>query len=196
MSDDAGSLRERLEERSTEELLEIVRAHDTDEWLPEVFPLAEEILRNRGVELATEAAAGSGDAEAESPDDPFVAIAGFATVVESEACRSALTAAGFTVAGADKFLLQVDPALGPALGGFRLGVPASQAEDARQFLAAAETGELSEGLLQCPACGSTEVDAQKDSTRAGTFANTLLVGPVVRDVSVSFRCRACGEKWE
>jgi hypothetical protein len=196
MSDDAGSLRERPEERSTEELLEIVRAHDTDEWLPEVFPLAEEILRNRGVEPATEAAADSEDAEAEAPDDPFVAIAGFVTVVESEACRSALTAAGFTVAGADKFLLQVDPALGPALGGFRLGVPASQAEDARQFLAAAETGELSEGLLECPACGSAEVDAHKDSTRSGTLINTLMVGPVIRDVSVSFRCRACGEKFE
>jgi hypothetical protein len=195
MSDDTDSLRQRLEERSTEELLEIVRAHDTDEWLPEVFPLAEEILRSRGVDVSTEADE-TDDAEATSPDDPFVAIAGFATVVESEACRSALTAAGFTVAGADKFLLQVDPALGPALGGFRLGVPASQAEDARQFLAAAETGELSEGLLECPACGSTEVDAQKDSTRSGTLVNTLLVGPVVRDVTVSFRCRACGEKFE
>jgi hypothetical protein len=196
MSEEMDSLRQRLEERSTEELLEIVRAHDTDEWLPEIFPLAEEILRHRGIAIATEAAPASEDAEAPSPDDPFVAIAGFATVVESEACQSALTAAGFTVVGADKFLLQVDPALGPALGGFRLGVPASQAEDARQFLAAAETGELSEGMLECQACGSTEVDAQKDSTRSGTFVNTLLVGPVVRDVSVSFRCRACGEKWE
>jgi hypothetical protein len=190
------SLRQSLEERSTEELLEIVRAHDTDEWLPEVFPLAEEILRTRGIAIATEAGADSEYAEATSPADPFVAIAGFATVVESEACRSALTAAGFTVADADKFLLQVDPALGPALGGFHLGVPASQAEDARQFLAAAETGELSEGLLECPACGSAEVDAQKHSTRSGTLINTLMVGPVIRDVSVSFRCRACDEKWE
>ena len=42
------------------------------------------------------------------------------------------------------------------------------------------TEELSDGLLECPACGSTEVDAQRDSTRSGPFANTLLVGPVVR----------------
>ena len=72
----------------------------------------------------------------------FVPIAGFATVVESEACRSALVAAGFTVMGADQFLLQVDPALGPAYGGFHLAVPQSEAEEARAFLAAADGGKL------------------------------------------------------
>jgi hypothetical protein len=195
MTDDDNALRQRLEELSTEELLEIVQKYDTEEWQAAVFPLAEDILRGRGVEPAR-GTADTEDAESAPPDDPFVAIAGFATVVESEACRSALAAAGFTVVGADKFLLQVDPALGPALGGVRLGVPASQAEDAKAFLAAAERGELSEGLLECPACGSSDVVAHNTSTRAGTLMNTLLVGPVVRDVAVSFECRTCGEKWQ
>src|SRR5262249_34891476 len=129
-------------------------------------------------------------------DDPFVTIASFATVVESEACRSALSAAGFAVAGEDQFLLQVDPALGPALGGFRLGVPASEAEEARQFLAAADSGELAGGLLECSACGSSNVESQRRVSRSGTFMNTFLVGPVVPDVTISFRCSDCGETWQ
>jgi hypothetical protein len=108
--------------------------------------LIEELI---GIELDSGPAS-----EAVPPDDPFVTIASFGTVVASEACRSALTATGFTVIGEDQFVLQVDPALGPALGGFRLGVRASEAEDARRFLAAADNGELAEGLLACSACGS------------------------------------------
>ena len=146
----ADTLRQRLDERSDEELLEILRRHDVEEWQPAVFPVAEQILRDRGVDVLRDVASAPAP-EATPPADPFVAIASFATVVESEACRSALVAAGFTVAGKDQFLLQVDPALGPALGGFRLGVPASEAEEARQFLAAADSGELAEGLLECSA---------------------------------------------
>jgi hypothetical protein len=160
-----------------------------------VFPLTEEILRSRGIDVVKELASAPAP-EAAPPDDPFVAIASFGTVVESEACRSALTAAGFTVAGEDQFLLQVDPALGPALGGFRLGVPATEAEDARLFLAAADSGQLAEGTLECSACGSTNVEARRETSRAGTLMNTFFVGPVVPDASISFRCRDCGGTWQ
>lgn len=188
-------LRRRLEERSNEDLLDILRRHDTDEWQPAVFALAERILLDRGVDVSKELAQAPGS-EAAPPADPFVAIASFATVVESEACRSALAAAGFTVAGEDRFVLQVDPALGPALGGFRLGVRASEAEEARQFLAAAESGELADGMLECLACGSREVESQRHVSRSGTLVNTLFVGPVVQDVTISFRCRSCGKTWQ
>jgi hypothetical protein len=191
----ADGMRQRLEQRSDEELLEIVRRHNTDEWQPSVFPLAEEILRGRGIDVVR-ALASAPESDPPSDEDPLVPIAGFATVVESEACRSALLAAGFRVAGADQFLLQVDPALGPALGGFRLAVPASEAEDARAFLAAAEGGELSAGLATCSACGSADVTAERSVSRSGTFMNTFLVGPVVPDVTVTFRCRSCDAKWQ
>jgi hypothetical protein len=188
-------MRQRLEHRSDEELLEILRRHDTNEWQPSVFPLAEDILRGRGVDVA-QALASVPASDPSSDEDPLVPIAGFATVVESEACRSALLAAGFHVAGADQFLLQVDPALGPALGGFSLAVPASEADDARSFLAAAEGGELSAGLAACSACGSTDVISERTVSRSGTFMNTFLVGPVVPDVTVTFRCRGCGATWQ
>jgi hypothetical protein len=189
------SLRERLDERSDEELLEILRRHDTAEWQAGVFPLAEAILRSRGIDVTGELAAASKD-EVPSSEDPLVTIATFATVVESEACRSALLAAGFQVAAGDQFILQVDPALGPALGGFRLAVPHSEADEARSFLAAAEGGELSADLAACAACGSQDVTAQRTVSRSGTFLNTLFVGPVVPDATIVYKCRSCGAGWE
>ena len=193
MASDA--LRQRLEQLSDDALLDILREHNTDEWQAAVFPLAEEILRGRGIDVA-QVLAGGRASEAPPADEPMVPIAGFATVFESEACRSALVAAGFRVVGEDQFVLQVDPALGPALGGFRLAVPMGEAEDARRFLAAAESGDLSKGLVECSACGSFEVISQREVSRSGTLLNTLFVGPVVQDVKISFRCRNCGATWQ
>ena len=194
MTSDA--FRARLERRSDEELLEILRKHDTDEWQAGVFPLAEDILRGRGIDVAQSLARPAGSDATAADDDTMVTIASFATVVESEACRSALLAAGFQVVGANQFVLQVDPALGPAVGGFRLAVPLSEAEEARSFLAAAEGGDLSAGLVSCPACGSSEVTSERTTSRSGTLVNTLIVGPVVQDVTISFRCRGCGATWQ
>jgi hypothetical protein len=44
-------LRRRLEQRSTDELVEIALRHDLDVWRPEVFPLVEGILKRRGVDV-------------------------------------------------------------------------------------------------------------------------------------------------
>jgi hypothetical protein len=45
-------LRSRLDEKTTEELIELLTAHDLTEWRPEVFPVVESILRDRGVDVA------------------------------------------------------------------------------------------------------------------------------------------------
>ncbi len=191
----AESLRQRLERLSDDELLEIFRKHDSGEWQPAVFPLVEDILRSRGVEIGRPLE--SPGYEGVLPEEQrFVTVARFATVVEAEACRSALLAAGFRVVGQDECLLRLDPALGPALGGFRLAVPASEADDARSYLAAAESGALGAGLLECGRCGSGDVASERKASRGGTFLNTFIVGPVVQDVTISFRCRTCGATWE
>ncbi len=192
MTDD--SLRQQLERLTDEELIEIVRRHDTSDWQAAVFTVAEDILRSRGVDVA-KLKVSSEPQQAQQVDEKLTTVARFATVVEAEACRSALVAAGFKVFGGDQFLLGVDPALGPALGGFRLAVPASEADEARSFLSAAEGGEL--GVeLECSSCGSTDVACERKASRGGTFLNTWLVGPVVQDVTISYRCRKCGATWE
>ncbi|SRR6266481_5583561 len=162
--------RQRLDNNSDEELIEILRHRDTEEWREIVFPLAEAILRSRGIDAA-QALARLPQPETEPPpaEEFFVPVASFATVVESEACRSALLAAGFKVMTADECLLRLDPALGPALGGVRLAVPGGEAEDARAFLASAESGDLPAGLIERSDCGSTDVVSERVVNRSGTL---------------------------
>jgi hypothetical protein len=45
-------LRNRLEQRSTEDLVEIALRHDLTEWRREVFPIVEAILKKRGVDVS------------------------------------------------------------------------------------------------------------------------------------------------
>jgi putative signal transducing protein len=45
-------LRGRLDRKTTEELVELLSAHDLAEWRPEVFPIVETILQHRGVDVA------------------------------------------------------------------------------------------------------------------------------------------------
>jgi hypothetical protein len=48
----ADELRNRLEQRSADELVEIALRHDLSEWRPEVFPIVEEILKGRGMDVS------------------------------------------------------------------------------------------------------------------------------------------------
>lgn len=46
----SSEMRDRFDSKATEELIEILRARDEETWRPEVFPMVESILRDRGVE--------------------------------------------------------------------------------------------------------------------------------------------------
>ena len=52
MAIDRDHVRQEMDALVTEALLEILARHDEDEWSPEVFPLVEEVLRDRGVRVA------------------------------------------------------------------------------------------------------------------------------------------------
>ncbi len=51
MSGNEDDLKAKLQERSTEDLVSIVRKHDDQEWRPEVFDIARSILISRGLFL-------------------------------------------------------------------------------------------------------------------------------------------------
>jgi hypothetical protein len=44
-------LRRTLGQKMDAELIELLRKHDTEEWRPEVFLIAEHILRRRGIDV-------------------------------------------------------------------------------------------------------------------------------------------------
>lgn len=126
-------LRRRLDGKTTEELVALLRDHDTEEWRPEVFPLAESILRSRGVEPPPPGPPST--TEPDTPREAMVPVGWFRTVPEADALRSALLAAGFRAAIGDEYTLLIDQSLVPAYGGVQLTVPETEAEAARQFLA-------------------------------------------------------------
>lgn len=130
-------LRRRLDGKTTEELVALLRDHDVEEWRPEVFPLAESILQGRGIEPPAPAPVST--TELDTPREAVVAVGWFRTVPEADALRSALLAAGFRAAIRDEYTLLIDQSLVPAYGGVQLTVPETEAEAARQFLAAEAT---------------------------------------------------------
>jgi len=133
MTDD---LRRRLEEKSTEELLDIVRDRDEDAWRPEVFVIAESILRARGEEVPAAAPRGEAAVSEGEPvevcalTDPsllpiaksLLEEAGIDYVVRNEETQN-LFGWGQAIAG-------FNPVVGPPV----IVVPSSRLDEARELL--------------------------------------------------------------
>jgi hypothetical protein len=156
MAENVEDLRKELEQRSSEELISILRNRDEDEWLPEVFEAAALVLKDRGISPDEVTAMGpEGIDVVES--EPTVTIARFFSPAEAHACRGALEEAGIRA-------WVVDEAGGTMYGvgiGARLQVRAKQEDAAREILAAVPVSgeQLPPELAEppCPACGSRNV---------------------------------------
>jgi hypothetical protein len=136
------------------------------------------------------------DRRSRAPEELEV-VATFATLVDSEPCRSALLASGFQVFLIDANVVAIDPALWPALGGVKVAVPSSQAEDVRAFLRAAEAGELASSpdlSLVCPSCGSNDVGFIPMLNRLSTIGLTALGGVVAPIRDGHYQCASCGSR--
>jgi hypothetical protein len=191
---DHAELRAHLESRTSEELADLVRTHDEDEWRPEVFDIARAILHERGVEVTPPAPEATPTAAV--PED-LVPIAAFSSVADSEQCRAALVSAGFEVFLLDENAVGVDPALWPALGGVKIAVSTDDEDEAREFLAAVDRGDLAtapEVAIACDACGSTNVKYVGRSDRASAVLNTVFTGLVTASRDGEWVCPDCGSK--
>lgn len=78
----------------------------------------------------------------DSAEPRLEVVTSFGTLVDAEPVRAALEAAGFDVFLVDAHTIAVDPGLWPGLGGVKIAVPSTQAEEAREFLKAADDGRL------------------------------------------------------
>ena len=191
--DDSEDLAERLRRRSTEELITILAEQDLDEWQPEVFDLARQLLAERGIDAEAALGVYRDTLPRDEPSDLEI-VASFGTLVDAEPCRSALLAADFRVFLVDANTIAVDPALWPALGGVKLAVPSTEADEARSFLKAVEDGEMAaspEVAIQCPSCGSTKVAFVSRLDRVSTVGSTLLAGLVAPIHDGRYVCGDC-----
>jgi len=147
--DDAWARRE-LQHRETEELVDILVEHDEDEWRPEVFPLVEAVLRERGVDVATAIAERRRAPAAAQPLEIAGPAASRPTVlaeiedeIEAGLCRRALLEAGIEAQLHDP----------DGSGVVQLVVDESDAQAARAILEATEGGAESEAGFRCESCG-------------------------------------------
>jgi hypothetical protein len=140
MSEYSETVRLELEQKTSDELVSILRNRDEEEWRPEAFAVAAELLRARGISPEEVVAMGpEGYDVVESA--PTVTIARFFSPPEAHGLRMALEEAGIPA-------WVVDEGLGTSFGvgvGARVHVRATDEEAARQLLDAApvapEAGE-------------------------------------------------------
>jgi hypothetical protein len=189
-------LRGRLELLSTAELLEILSEHDLEEWRTEAFPIVEDILTARHVDVPAavenlKAAAAYVDFQALS------AIATFSTAVEAHLCRMALEEGGVQCWLFNDHLAGIHVPLGMAIGvGVR--VRPEQAEAAREILAAVQSGPTATpgGSDRCPNCGSLDTTRTRKTDRPSTVFAWLLAGTPAPQSDWTSACSACGHRWE
>jgi hypothetical protein len=134
-------LRSRLDEMTTEELVELWRAHDLAEWRPEVFPVVETILQERGVDVAALKVQPPGHDRSRSDDSPdFLRLMDLTDPAMLAVAKSLLEEAGV------EFFIRNEGTQGlfgaGQIGGYNLftGPPvlmveASRVDEARELLA-------------------------------------------------------------
>lgn len=161
------SLRKELEQRSTDELVSILRNRDEDEWRPGVFDVVAVVLRDRGVSPEDIAAMGPEGVDVVE-SEPTVTVATLFSPAEGHASRMALEEAGIAA-------WVMDEAGGTMYGvgvGVRLQVRVKDADAAREVLASTPVSaeELPPEFAEppCPACGSRSVapEAWRDEAEA------------------------------
>jgi hypothetical protein len=187
VSEDQESMRSELDEKSTEELVSILRNRDEEEWRPEAFDIVASILAARGVSPAEIKAMGPEGVDVVE-DQPLVTVGRYFNPVQAHGSRMALEAAGIASWVSDE---SGGGFYGVGIGA-RLQVRAQDEAAAREVLDAAPVpaSEMPAELAEspCPHCGSQEVTQTAEVAEGGT----LLERPsrVWR-----YQCGSCGRTW-
>jgi hypothetical protein len=158
MSENPENLREELEQRSTDDLISILRNRDSAEWRSEVFAVVAALLKARGVSPEQVSAMGPEGFEV-IESEPTVTVARFFTALAAQVQRMALEGAGLRAWVIDEEGGTIYPGIGA-----RLQVREADAERARELLSGdpVSAEDLPPELAEppCPACGSANVTSE------------------------------------
>ena len=192
----ADDLKERLTARSTGELEDILREHDTEAWRAEVFLLVEAILLERGVDIAAVKAAGPLPEES-LEFAPVEAVASFTGALDASLCRMALVESGIEAWCSTEHLVGIAPHLGIAIG-VDILVRRENASAAREVLAELQSGAaaLPEEPEPCPRCSSAYTEHHRDPDRLTAISGWALAALPVPAGIWRWKCKGCGHEWE
>jgi Putative prokaryotic signal transducing protein len=189
-------LHSRLAAMSTEELSDILRENDRDEWRPEVFPLVEVLLKDRGVDI--EAVKASLRAIESQPGSAGLeSVKSLGDALQANLCKMALLEAGIEAWLSTEYVAGAFPTLGLALGVDVLVRP-EDAAAARELIAGLDSGaaEIEQELEACPRCASSETEHVRAPDRVGAVAGWLMVGLPLPSGAWHWKCRICGQDWQ
>jgi predicted RNA-binding Zn-ribbon protein involved in translation (DUF1610 family) len=130
-------------------------------------------------------------------EEDLVTVGRFTNEFEAELVRAKLEQAGIAAAVVDANIVAVNWLLSNAVGGVRVQVPASRAEEAKAILMVgeAEEPEAAADEYVCPMCGSTDVNRVRTSWRIAFAFFFFLRIPVPFKLG-ELRCGACGHRWQ
>jgi hypothetical protein len=135
---DREDLARRYRDISDEELVRMGSSGNLTALAQEV---AEAELRSRGIDPASLRPAEIA-ARGEMPVSNFVTIFSTLDWHQAQAFRGRLEAEGIPIYVGDLHTNQTDALLSPALGGFRIRVPAERVREAKEILAAIQAGKF------------------------------------------------------
>lgn len=189
-------LRDRLMAMSTRELVDILRERDAEEWRPEVFPLVEAILQDRGVDAAALQAGAAGPSEVPR-FEALESVASLGDSFRANLCRMALREAGIEAWLSNEHLAGVAPPLGLAIG-IDVLVRPGNAASAREVLSDVERGAASipEEPEACPGCGSSDTEHLRAPDRLSAISGWALTSTPLPTGIWRWRCKQCGHEWE
>jgi hypothetical protein len=188
-------LQDRLRDKPTAELVAILRAQDTTEWRPEVFPLVETILQGRGVD--TEAVKAAGPPPTETVEFAGLeCVASYRTQIAASLCRMALAQAGIEAWLATENLAGISPPLGLALGVDVLVRPESASLACKLLAEFDAARRVPEEPQVCPQCGGTNSEHLRRVGRLSAVAGWALAGTPMPMVDWRWHCKHCGHEWE
>lgn len=193
MSVDREEMRRSIDRKTTEDLLDALHRRAAGEWRPEAYELMETILRERGVAVER-ALSALATAQTSDPNEDveLVPVARTFNPIDAQLIRCRLEQAGIPTFLADEGIASMHFGLGIAAGGVKVMVSAPDVALAQEELARPEATVA----LECPRCGSEQVDQKERLDRAGVVATTLLFNAPIPQRRRACTCGVCGNQWE
>jgi len=131
-------------------------------------------------------------------DEKLVMVASFRDLSEALLAKGRLETVGIDCSLSDDNVVRMDWFWSNAMGGVKLIVPESQVEAAFELLSCdQQVAPGGEGmpLIQCPKCGSQEVEAVDPDRGVRLLALSIIKLPLPRIDPVHWQCASCGSKW-
>jgi hypothetical protein len=125
----------------------------------------------------------------------LVSIGSYSTLYEANLVKSELEAFGVEGQLRDTCAINMNWLWSNALGGIKLQVPESQADEARLILEAEPEEEIDAPVAEavCPGCGGCNTRYYLD--KRGSFLTWLILGVPVIPAFSRMVCADCSRKW-